>query len=99
MTLYSGGWCLLLMALFYYVIDCKGFSKGLNWLKIYGMNSITAYVLGQVINFRGIVGSLFHGFEQFMGSDYYKVWLTFGNYMILFIILHLLYKRGIFLRV
>jgi len=99
MTLYSGGWCLLLMAAFYYVIDCKGYSKGLNWLKIYGMNSITAYVLGQVINFRGVVGSVSHGLEQFMGADYYRVWLTFGNYLILFFILQYLYKRSIFLRV
>jgi predicted acyltransferase len=99
MTLYSGGWCLLLMAAFYFVIDCKGYSKGLNWLKIYGMNSITAYVLGQVINFRGLVQSVSHGLEQFMGADYYRVWLTFGNYLIIFFILHYLYKRGVFLRV
>ena len=99
MTLYSGGWCLLLMAAFYYVIDCKGYSKGLNWLKIYGMNSITAYVLGSVINFRSAVDSVSHGLLQFMGDDYYKVWLTFGNYLILFFILHILYKRKIFLRV
>lgn len=99
MTLYSGGWCLILMAVFYYVIDCKGYSKGLNWLKIYGMNSITAYVLGQVINFRGVVDSVSHGLAQFMGADLYKVWLTFGNYLILFFILRYLYKRSIFLRV
>jgi len=99
MTLYSGGICLILMAVFYYVIDCRGYSKGLNWLKIYGMNSITAYVLGQVINFRGLVQSVSHGLEQFMGADYYRVWLTFGNYLIIFFILHYLYKRNVFLRV
>lgn len=98
MTLYSGGWCLLLMAFFYYIVDCRGFSKGLKWLKIYGMNAITAYVLGQVINFRSIVQSLSYGLEQFMG-DYYNTWITFGNYLILFFILSILYKRGIFLRV
>jgi len=27
------------MALFYYIIDYKKKTKGLNWLKIYGMNS------------------------------------------------------------
>lgn len=99
MTLYAGGWCLLLMALFYYVIDCKGYSKGLEWLKIYGMNSITAYVLGQVVNFRCLVDSVSYGLEPFMGSAYYQAWLTLGNYSILFGILYLLYKRGLFLRV
>lgn len=54
MTLFSGGLCFLLMGAFYYRIDYKGHSRGLNWLKIYGMNSITAYILGEVINFRCI---------------------------------------------
>ena len=30
LTLVSGGYCFLLMALFYYVIDYKGYNKGLN---------------------------------------------------------------------
>ena len=46
------------MALFYYWIDCKGHDWGLNWLKIYGMNSITAYLLGEVVNFRCVVASV-----------------------------------------
>lgn len=45
MTIFSSGICFILMAVFYYIIDCKGYSKGLNWLKIYGMNAITAYLL------------------------------------------------------
>ncbi|MDR2231539.1 MAG: DUF5009 domain-containing protein [Tannerella sp.] len=99
MTLYSGGWCFLLMALFYFVIDCKGYSKGLNWLKFYGMNSIVAYMLGEVINFRSLVASVSPGWDQFLGADYYKVWLTFGNFLIIFFILQYLYKRKVFLRV
>ncbi|MDR0845165.1 MAG: DUF5009 domain-containing protein [Tannerella sp.] len=98
MTLYSGGWCLLLMALFYYVIDCRGYSKGVRWLKIYGMNSIVAYMLGEAINFKSVVASISYGLEQYLGA-YYSVWLTFGNFLILFFILQMLYKRGIFLRV
>ena len=58
MTLLSGGYCFLLMALFYYWIDYKGHTRGLNWLKVYGMNSITAYVLGEVVNFRCSFGQL-----------------------------------------
>jgi predicted acyltransferase len=98
MTLYSGGWCLFLMALFYYVVDCKGHSKGVRWLKIYGMNSIVAYMIGEVVNFRSVVASVSYGLEQYLGA-YYSVWLTFGNFLILFFILQILYRRRIFLRV
>ena len=68
MTLLSGGYCFLLMALFYYWIDCKGHDWGLNWLKIYGMNSITAYLLGEVVNFRCVVASVSYGLERYLGA-------------------------------
>lgn len=97
MTLLSCGWCFLLMALFYYWIDYKGHTKGLNWLKIYGMNSITAYVLGEVVNFRCIAASVSYGLEQYLG-DYYSVWLTFANYLILFFLLRAMYRCGLFLK-
>lgn len=98
MTLLSGGYCFLLMALFYYWIDYKGYTRGLNWLKIYGMNSITAYLLGEVVNFRCIAASVSYGLEQYLGN-YYQVWLTFANYFILFLLLRAMYKCGLFFKV
>lgn len=98
MTLYSGGWCFLLMAAFYWWVDCLGHTRGLNWLKIYGMNPITAYIIGEVINFRSIVASVSYGLEPLLGQ-LYPAWLTFGNFLILFFILRFMYRRGIFLKV
>ena len=98
MALFSGGICVLLMAIFYYIIDYKGWKKGFSWLKIYGMNSIAAYIIGQVVDFRCVADSVTHGLQQFMG-DYYDVWLTFANYLILFFILRGMYKAKIFLKV
>ena len=74
------------------------FNWGLNWLKIYGMNSITAYLLGEVVNFRCVVASVSYGLERYLG-DYYSVWLCFSNYLIVFFILRQLYKRNVFLRI
>lgn len=98
MTLLSGGYCFLLMAIFYYWIDYKGHTHGLSWLRIYGMNSITAYMLGEVVNFRCIAASVSYGLEKYMG-EYYTVWLTFANYLIVFFILRVMYKKGIFLKI
>lgn len=83
------------MGLFYYWIDYKGHTYGLDWLKIYGMNSITAYILGEVVNFRCIAASISYGLEQFLGN-YYSVWLSFANYLIVFFILQMMYKHRIF---
>ncbi|MGV8090525.1 MAG: acyltransferase family protein [Mangrovibacterium sp.] len=98
MTLYSSGICFLLMALFYYLIDYKDYGKYLNWLKIYGMNSILAYMLYEIINFSSVTTSLFHGTEQYLG-DYYKVIITLANVSIIFFILWLMYRKGKFLKV
>lgn len=98
MTLFSGGICFLLMALFYYIVDCRGYRRGLDWLKIYGTNAITAYMLGEVVNFRSIVHSLTFGLSQWFGP-YYPAWLTFGNFLILFLILRYMYRHKIFLKI
>lgn len=98
MTLYAGGWCFILMAVFYWVIDGMGFSSWVSWLKIYGMNSITAYVLGEVVNFRSIPESLSYGLEPILGPDGYSAWITFANYLIVFLILLMLYRRRIFIK-
>lgn len=98
MVLVSGGYCFLLMALFYYLVDCKSYSKGLNWLKIYGMNSIVAYVLGELVSFSCIALSLCYGLEQFTG-DYYPVVIKLANYSIVFFILWVMYKDKVFLKI
>lgn len=98
MTLYSGGICALLMALTYWWVDVRRHSRGLDWLKIYGMNPITAYCLGEVINFRSIVHSLTYGLQPIL-SDWYPTLLTFGNFLILFLILRMLYRHNIFIKI
>lgn len=98
MVLVSSGYCFILMGLFYWWIDCRGHNKHLTLLKIYGMNSITAYVVSHVISFRSISKSLFFGLEQYVG-DYYDFIIQFSNVTILFIILYILYRNKIFLRV
>ncbi len=99
MTLLSGGYCFILMGLFYYWIDVKGHSRGLEWLKIYGMNAITAYILGEIISFRSIVRSLTWGLERYMGESWYGTLLTFGNFLILFLILRYMYRQRIFIKI
>lgn len=98
MVLVSSGYCFLLMGLFYWWIDCRGHNRHLTFLKVYGMNSITAYVVSHVISFKSISRSLFFGLEQYIG-DYYDVLIRFSNIAILFIILWLMYRNRIFLRV
>ncbi|QGY46150.1 DUF5009 domain-containing protein [Maribellus comscasis] len=98
MTLYSSGICFLLMALFYYLIDYKDYGKYFNWLKIYGMNSILAYMLYEIIDFSSISKSLLHGTEHFLGNYYIAV-IKLANVSIIFFILWVMYKKKKFMKV
>ena len=86
------------MGLFYYLIDYKGYNKNITWLKVYGMNSIVAYMLANVINFSCLGESLFYGFQQYMGN-YYSFLISLSNILVIYVILWWLYKRNIFLKV
>lgn len=98
MVLVSSGYCFLLMALFYYIVDYKGWNRHIGWLKVYGMNSIVAYMLAMCINFSCISQSIFHGLAQYMGN-YYAILITGSNTIIIYFILWLMYRQKIFLRV
>lgn len=98
MVLYSAGWCFMLLALFYWWIDVKGHKTGWNIFLYYGCNAITAYVIGEVINFRGVADSILYGTAQYLG-DWYSVLLTVCNSLFVFFILRFMYKHKIFLKV
>lgn len=101
MVLVSSGYCFLLMGLFYYLIDYKGYNKGLTWLKVIGMNSIVAYVISVevgLMNFSCIGHSLLYGFEQYMGKDAYHLLILCSNLAIVYLILYFLYKHKLFLK-
>jgi predicted acyltransferase len=99
MVLYSGGICAVLMTLTYWYIDVKGKGKWLYWFKIYGMNSIFAYVVSHVISFRSVSESLFFGFARFLEKPGYDFLLGVSNAAILFVMLVMLYRKKIFIRV
>lgn len=99
MVLVSSGYCFLLMSVSYYIVDVKGLRRGTEWLRVYGMNSIMAYMLAQCINFRSVAHSLFHGVEQYIGPAWYQVLMAASCSIIIYIILWRMYKLRIFLRV
>ena len=98
MVLVSSGYCYWLMGLFYWWFDVRGKKRGLEFLRVYGMNSITAYLLSEIINFRGAAHSLLYGLEQYLGN-YYTVLLQFSQIAIIFLVLWAMHKGRLYLKV
>lgn len=98
MMFLSSGISILLMFLFYYWVDVCKRGKYLKWLKIYGMNSILAYMLYNTMNAVSLREYWLHGLKPYLG-DYYPVLFEFGHVVIIFLILRYCYKNKIYLKV
>lgn len=100
MILLSSGICYLLLALSFLLTDylqLKG--RWVTGLRIFGLNSITAYVIYEVIwNFKMDVEWILHGFEQFTGA-FFPMLVSVGGFIVLFMILKFMYKHKIFLKI
>lgn len=100
-TLVTSGWCFLLMALFYGIVDWLGWKRWAGWLKIIGMNSILAYMLSPevgLINFNGITRPILGGLLRALEVARPEIFFAAGNAAILFLILWLCYRAKVFLK-
>jgi predicted acyltransferase len=101
-TIFSGGWCFLLLAFFYGVIDVANYKKWAFPLMVIGMNSIAAYVIADGLG-SFISGSLYihlgQNFDQVFGTAYST--LVKGGLVLLieFLILYWMYRKKIFIKI
>ncbi|MCY7352603.1 MAG: DUF5009 domain-containing protein [Cytophagaceae bacterium] len=101
-VLFSGGWCALLLALFYAVVDVWRVQKSFFIWKVIGMNSIAAYVLADTLTgfwSRSLHTHLGQGYDQVFGEAYAPVVNGFFVLAIEILILYTLYRQRIFIRI
>jgi predicted acyltransferase len=98
MVLWSGGWCLLLLALFYGVIDVLGYRRWAFFFTVMGMNSIVAYMAPDIIPFSEISHTLFAGLAKHLGM-FGNFLLALGAVGVLWLGLHYMYRKRTFIRI
>ncbi|HEX3385199.1 MAG TPA: DUF5009 domain-containing protein, partial [Mucilaginibacter sp.] len=94
-----GGISLLLMALFYYVIDVLGYKKWAFFFKVIGMNSILIYMSGHFISWHYTTNGFFKWLIQLCGEPWGAVMLAVCVLVVKWLFLYFLYKKKVFLRV
>jgi predicted acyltransferase len=101
-TLFSGGWCLILMAGFYLLIDVWGCQRWSFPLVVIGMNSIAAYCMAPLWgNFIG------QSLKTHLGANVFKLFgrpyepLVYGALIVIvmWLLLYWMYRRKLFLRI
>ncbi len=97
-VLVAGGWSLILLSLFYTVIDVLKW-RILAWVwVVIGMNAITIYMLGDFVNFSQI-SQFFLGGTASLAGVWKQAVLEFGVVLAEWLVLYHLYRHKIFLRV
>jgi predicted acyltransferase len=103
MVLWSGGWCYLLLALFFLVIDVIGFRKIAFPLVVIGMNAIVAYVAYHlVIPFDAISTTLVGGAARHSNAileNSGALLLKLTTVILVWLMLYHLYRHKIFVRI
>lgn len=99
-VLFAGGWSLLLLSLFYLVIDVWGFRKWSIPFVWIGINSILIYMASHgVVNFESTSVFLFGGILKNLSETWQEVWIGAGILLIQLALLWFLYKKKWFLKV
>ena len=105
MVFWAGGWCYLLLAIFYLLIDVLGFRRWTFFFVVIGSNAILAYMGVHLIDFRQIgdvfvggvarnliaQGGLLRGIGEALGP--------LAAFTIVWLILLYLYRKGTFVRI
>lgn len=99
-VLYAGGWSVLLLSVFYLVIDVwemRKWSMPFVWI---GMNSILIYMASHgVINFESSSHFLFDGLINLTPEAWHLMWVWVGVAIIQFAFLFFLYKKRLFSKI
>ncbi len=94
-----GGISLLLLALFYYVIDVLEYRKWAFFFSVIGMNSILIYLSPHFINWKYMTDGFFLWIGQIIASPWDAFVLVFPFLALKWLFLYICYKKKIFLRV
>jgi heparan-alpha-glucosaminide N-acetyltransferase len=101
-VLFSGGWCFLLLAAFYLVIDVAGLAAWSYPLRVVGANSIASYLIAHLFDdfirssFRTHLG---HQVFRLFGEAYEPLVAGAAVLAAYWLILWWMYRRRIFLRI
>lgn len=98
-VLFAGGISLLLLSLFYYIIDIRGYKRWAFFFKVIGMNAILIYISFRFIDWPYATDGLFKWVGQMIGPPSGEYVLDLLNISLKWLFLYFLYKKKVFLKI
>lgn len=98
-VLAAGAWSVAMFALFYYLIDVRGWRKGVLFFQVVGMNSITIYLGQAIFRIDSITDFFFGGLMGLLPENWSRLVFSLGYFAICWLLLYFLYRKKCFLKV
>lgn len=98
-VLVVGAYSLGLFALFYYIIDVRGWTRWTRFFEVVGRNSITIYIAQSVIPFWAVSNFLMGGLASLCGGAWTQVIMNATYFALCWLFLWFLYWKKVFLKV
>ena len=98
-VLASASYAFILLAVFYWIIDVKGFRRWSFFFRVIGLNSITIYVAMRFVGFSQMSRFFFGGIAGFGDKDWSSFVFAMGAVAIEWLVLFFLYRKNTFLKV
>lgn len=98
-VLVVGAYSLAMFALFYYLIDVRGWTKWTKFFEVIGLNSITIYLGQHIIPFKNISNYFFKGVAGLCPEPVEALILKIASFAVAWLFLWFLYKKKVFLKV
>jgi len=99
-VLFAGGWSLILLGVFYLVIDVWGYKTWAFPFVVIGLNSITIYLLrAGIMDFWQMGEYFFGGIAHFFSEHAQAVIISLGAVLAMWTVLYILYRNKIFLKI
>ena len=98
-VLVVGAYSLAMFAIFYYIVDVRGWQRWSIPLQVVGMNSITIYMAQKVISFSRANQFLFGGLATKLPAEWGELLIRGGYVLVCWLFLYFLYRKRVFLKV
>ena len=98
-VLVAGGCSAALLAIFYFVVDVKGWRRWTLFFRVIGMNAITIYLAQRIVGFHGAANFLFGGAASLLPGAWPAVGMSLAYVATCWLFLWFLYRRNVFLKV
>jgi len=98
-VLVAGGWSLVLLAAFYFIIDVCGLKAWAYFFTVIGANAITIYMLKSIIDFNSSTKYFLGGVMKLANEADAALILVAGSLALKWLVLWFLYRHRVFFRV